>query len=117
MMELVAGSRVYYQASVMRESTTEIRVLFPGVPQVCRAGMPWDCGLLCCSCGATAEGRVLLPNATWLAVAAVLHGGAPTTVQRCMCRMEAALRLAAEVHTATCTCRAQLHSTLTNSPP
>lgn len=30
MMELVAGSRVYYQASVMRESSTEIRVLFPG---------------------------------------------------------------------------------------
>jgi hypothetical protein len=30
MMELQAGSRVYYQASIIRESRTEIRVLFPG---------------------------------------------------------------------------------------
>lgn len=30
MLELQAGTRVYYQASIIRESKTEIRVLFPG---------------------------------------------------------------------------------------
>jgi hypothetical protein len=30
MMELQAGTRVYYQAAIIRESHTEIRVLFPG---------------------------------------------------------------------------------------
>lgn len=30
MLELQAGSRVYFQASIIRESKTEIRVLFPG---------------------------------------------------------------------------------------
>lgn len=41
MMELVAGSHVYYQATVMRESTTEIRVLFPGAARLwCLGALP-----------------------------------------------------------------------------
>ena len=43
MMELVAGSRVYYQASVMRESSTEIRVLFPGAV----AWLSWEWFMFC----------------------------------------------------------------------
>jgi hypothetical protein len=30
MMEMVAGSNVWYQATILRESLNEIRVVFPG---------------------------------------------------------------------------------------
>lgn len=61
MMELQAGSAVYYQASIIRESRTEIRVLFPGAQRPLRAAR-------CCPRrAARADGGLPACTSAWVA--------------------------------------------------